>query len=83
MTDIEELAVNEFEGSLKRKPTSTHVVSYWSNTMMLMESVLTELFFESKEKADAFENRINTIEQRPMVLDLADDHVNRVYPLEV
>lgn len=81
MTDIEELAVKEFEGTLERGTGSTHVVSYWTDTMMLMDSVLTEVFFDSKEKAEAFEKRINCIEQRPMVLDLSNEEVSRVYPL--
>lgn len=82
MTDIEEMAVNEFEGSVKRLATSTHVVSYWTDTMMLMDSEMTELFFDSKEKAEAFEKKISCIEQRPMVLDLSREEVSRIYPLQ-
>lgn len=82
MTNIEEMAVNEFEGSVKRLTTSTHVVSYWTDTMMLMDSEMAELFFDSKEKAEAFEKRISCIEQRPMVLDLSREEVSRIYPVQ-
>lgn len=73
--------VKFFNGNLTRKESSTHLVSFWEGTSMLMDAELTEIFFDSKDEADKFCHHIDNIDNRPQVLDLSDEEVGKVYPL--